>query len=128
MKPVDDWGQEEAVTAVVGLLFLSALATGARQWWATRGPAYLQEHHLLLPPGQGLIHLGRAGDLNGWSILALITATVALGVLTRLSAPAISRSIATSRGKAKPSRSRQSQHETTGQNPSQPTTTWGGRR
>lgn len=128
MKPVDDWGQDELVTAAVGLFFLGAMATGARQWWATRGPAYLQEHHLLLPPGQGIVHLGRAGDLNGWGILALITAAVALGVLARLSAPAINRSITASRGKNKPSRSQQGQQQPAGQNPSQPTPTWGGRR
>lgn len=129
MKPVDDWGQEELVTAAVALVFLGGIATGVRRWWAARGPAYLQEHHLLLPPGHGIVHLGRAGDLNGWGILGLICALVVLGIIARLSAPALSRSLTTSRDTSNTSRGRRTHQDTTGQNTgTRPATTWEGRR
>lgn len=80
MKPIEEWSADEYCTAGFGLLVAYGLYRAGSTWWIQQGPAWFQEHHVLIPPGQGLIQLGSIGDLDAPRIL-IIAVLLFLGSL-----------------------------------------------
>ena len=86
MKKPEDWGADEwCATALLGLVGLGVWRA-VRSWWSRRGPEWLQEHDVLLAPGQGLVDLGAVGAIDAPRIMICALVLIVGWILARSAA------------------------------------------
>ncbi|GAB3623680.1 hypothetical protein GCM10027418_17640 [Mariniluteicoccus endophyticus] len=73
---------DETVWTLLGGILVAALALAHKDRWLPQTGRWLQDNHVLAPPGAGVVDMGRLGSLDAPRLALIVVTTVVVGVLT----------------------------------------------